>query len=61
MISVFAASLLGLGLNEAAYMAEIVRGGIQSVDPGQSEAAGALGHVAARRRCGGSCCRRRCG
>ena len=43
MISVFTASLLGLGLNEAAYMAEIVRGGIQSVDPGQSEAAGALG------------------
>jgi polar amino acid transport system permease protein len=43
LISVFAASLLGLGLNEAAYMAEIVRGGIQSVDPGQSEAAGALG------------------
>ncbi len=39
----FTASLLGLGLNEAAYMAEIVRGGIQSVDPGQSEAAGALG------------------
>jgi polar amino acid transport system permease protein len=43
LISVFTASLLGLGLNEAAYMAEIVRGGIQSVDPGQSEAAGALG------------------
>jgi polar amino acid transport system permease protein len=43
VISVFAASLLGLGLNEAAYMAEIVRGGIQSVDHGQSEAAGALG------------------
>ncbi len=43
VISVFTASLLGLGLNEAAYMAEIVRGGIQSVDHGQSEAAGALG------------------
>ena len=43
VISVFAASLLGLGLNEAAYMAEIVRGGIQSVDPAQTEAAGALG------------------
>ena len=43
VISVFAASLLGLGLNEAAYMAEIVRGGIQSVDHGQTEAAGALG------------------
>ncbi len=43
LITVFAACLLGLGLNEAAYMAEIVRGGIASVDPGQDEAAGALG------------------
>ncbi|HSK25994.1 MAG TPA: amino acid ABC transporter permease [Jiangellales bacterium] len=38
-----AAALLGLGLNEAAYMSEIVRAGILSVDEGQSEAAGALG------------------
>jgi polar amino acid transport system permease protein len=37
------AALLGLGLNEAAYMAEIIRAGILSVDEGQSEAAGALG------------------
>lgn len=37
------AAILGLGLNEGAYMAEIVRGGIQSVGKGQSEAAGALG------------------
>jgi polar amino acid transport system permease protein len=43
LITPFAACLLGLGLNEAAYMAEIVRAGLQSVDPGQSEAAGALG------------------
>ncbi|MFD1650549.1 amino acid ABC transporter permease, partial [Pseudonocardia alaniniphila] len=43
LINQFAACLLGLGLNEAAYMAEIVRGGLQSVDNGQSEAAGALG------------------
>jgi polar amino acid transport system permease protein len=43
LINQFAACLLGLGLNEAAYMAEIVRGGIQSVDHGQTEAAGALG------------------
>jgi polar amino acid transport system permease protein len=34
---------LGLGLNEAAYMAEIVRAGISSVGEGQSEAATALG------------------
>ena len=39
----FMAALLGLGLNEGAYMAEIVRGGIQSVDEGQTEAANALG------------------
>ncbi|MET0133648.1 MAG: amino acid ABC transporter permease [Kibdelosporangium sp.] len=43
LIAPFTAALLGLGLNEAAYMAEIVRGGIQSVDDGQNEAAGALG------------------
>lgn len=43
VISVFTAALLGLGLNEAAYMAEIVRAGILSVDEGQGEAAGALG------------------
>ncbi|MGW3656147.1 amino acid ABC transporter permease [Streptomyces sp. NPDC005151] len=39
----FLAALLGLGLNEGAYMAEIVRAGIQSVDEGQTEASHALG------------------
>jgi polar amino acid transport system permease protein len=43
LIDQFTACLLGLGLNEAAYMAEIVRGGILAVDRGQTEAAGALG------------------
>ncbi|MHB8188567.1 MAG: amino acid ABC transporter permease [Dermatophilaceae bacterium] len=43
VISAFAAALLALGLNEAAYMAEIVRAGFQSVDQGQHEAARALG------------------
>jgi polar amino acid transport system permease protein len=43
LINQFTACLLGLGLNEAAYMAEIVRGGLLSVDEGQTEAAGALG------------------
>jgi len=38
-----AAALLGLALNEAAYMSEIIRAGILSVDEGQSEAASALG------------------
>ncbi|MFJ8578764.1 amino acid ABC transporter permease [Micromonospora sp. NPDC093277] len=39
----FVAGLLGLAVSEAAYMAEIVRAGIQSVDGGQAEAASALG------------------
>ncbi len=39
----FTAGLLGLALSEGAYMAEIVRAGIQAVDPGQTEAASALG------------------
>ena len=43
-ISSFTAALLGLGLNEAAYMAEIIRAGLLSVDPGQAEASKALGH-----------------
>lgn len=43
LISTFVAAILGLGLNEAAYMAEIVRAGILSVDEGQTEAAQALG------------------
>jgi polar amino acid transport system permease protein len=43
LLSGFVAGVLALGLSEAAYMAEIVRAGIQSVDPGQSEAASALG------------------
>ncbi|MFP5069232.1 amino acid ABC transporter permease [Pseudonocardia nantongensis] len=48
LISPFAACLLGLGLNEAAYMAEIVRGGIGSVGRGQTEAADALGMTRAQ-------------
>jgi len=39
----FMAALIGLGLNEGAYMAEIIRAGILSVDDGQVEAASALG------------------
>jgi polar amino acid transport system permease protein len=42
VITQFTAAILGLGLNEAAYMAEIVRAGIGSVDQGQREAAEAL-------------------
>ncbi|NKY58620.1 amino acid ABC transporter permease [Nocardia flavorosea] len=39
----FAFAVIGLGLNEAAYMAEIVRAGINSVGEGQREASTALG------------------
>jgi polar amino acid transport system permease protein len=48
LIAPFTAALLGLGLNEAAYVAEIVRGGILSVDHGQTEAAEALGMTRAK-------------
>jgi polar amino acid transport system permease protein len=43
VITIFVAAILGLGLNEGAYMAEIVRAGLLSVDEGQTEAAHALG------------------
>jgi polar amino acid transport system permease protein len=43
LLTGFVAGVLALGLSEAAYMAEIVRAGIQSIDIGQSEAASALG------------------
>ena len=39
----FILAMLGLALNEAAYMAEIIRAGISSVPEGQSEASTALG------------------
>ncbi len=42
-ISPLTAGILALGLNEAAYMAEIVRAGILSVDEGQTEAAQSIG------------------
>ena len=48
LITPFIAAVLGLALNEAAYMAEIMRAGILSVDAGQSDAARALGFTPAR-------------
>jgi polar amino acid transport system permease protein len=39
----FLLAVIGLGLNEAAYLAEIIRAGISSVPEGQSEASTALG------------------
>lgn len=39
----FIVGMLGLGINSGAYVAEIVRGGLMSVDVGQSEAGRSLG------------------
>lgn len=42
-LSPFNAGVLALSLNAAAYAAEVFRGGIESIDPGQMEAARSLG------------------
>lgn len=47
-LSVVESALLGLILNEAAYLAEVVRGGIQSVPAGQTNAARAVGFSSAQ-------------
>ena len=43
LITPLTAAIIGLTLNEAAYMAEIIRSGIQSVDEGQRDAGRAIG------------------
>lgn len=43
VITPFVATLLGLGINQGAYTAEVVRAGILSVDHGQTEAAQSIG------------------
>ncbi|QIQ01301.1 amino acid ABC transporter permease [Streptomyces liangshanensis] len=43
LVGALSAAVIGLALHQAAYAAEIVRGGIISVDGGQLEAAAALG------------------
>ncbi|NBE53751.1 amino acid ABC transporter permease [Streptomyces boluensis] len=43
LVGAMSAAVIGLALHQAAYAAEIVRGGFLSVDPGQLEAAAALG------------------
>lgn len=43
LITPYTAAILGLGLNEGAYMAEIARAGLASVDGGQNDAAKSLG------------------
>jgi polar amino acid transport system permease protein len=49
VLSQFTVAVLGLGMMQAAYTAEIIRGGILGVDHGQHEAAAALGLPAGRR------------
>ena len=43
ILTPFQAALIGLAMNEGAYMAEIMRAGIESVESGQGDAAKALG------------------
>ena len=43
LVTAFVAAAVALGLNEAAYMSEIVRAGILVIDPGQTEAGLAVG------------------
>ncbi|MBV8651937.1 MAG: ABC transporter permease subunit, partial [Alphaproteobacteria bacterium] len=43
VFNTFIAAVVALGLNGAAYLAEVYRAGIQAVDPGQWEAAQMLG------------------
>lgn len=44
VINAFTAAVIGLTIHEAAYMSEIIRSGVMSVDPGQKDAARALGY-----------------
>ena len=37
VVTAFNAAWIGLALNEAAYLSEIVRAGLEAVDPGQTE------------------------
>ena len=48
LITPLTAAVIGLALNEAAYMAEIIRGGLLSVEKGQAETAQAFGMTRAR-------------
>ena len=51
------AGILALGVNEGAYMREIIRAGIDSIDKGQMRPGSRLGCATAR-SCAGLSCRR---
>ena len=55
VITTWVAAVVSLSLNEGAYMAEIVRAGILSVNEGQVDAAQALGMSRVRTMRGSSC------
>lgn len=59
LVGEMSAAVLGLALHQAAYAAEIVRGGVLAVDEGQLEAAASSASRGSG-RCGGSCCPRPC-
>lgn len=51
-LSPFTAGYIALGLNSAGFLSELLRGGIQSVDYGQTEAAMSMGLSKVRIQCG---------
>ncbi len=55
------AAVLGLGLNYAAYEAEVYRGALLAIPRGQTEAAQGARHGAVADAAATCCCRRRCG
>ena len=58
LLPAFVCGMLGLGLYSAAYVSEIVRGAIQSVDRGQMEAARSIG-MSSGQEIGRASCRER--
>ena len=60
LLTAFWAAVIGLGLNEGAYLAEIFRSGLNSVDPARPRPPRPSGWATAG-SCAASSCRRPCG